>query len=74
MARFSSARVFHQITAVGNGHDDSADSDDVTDSSMPADEMLVCALSTGVDDALDGTSESFGADDDDDERFGFWSQ
>lgn len=72
IARFSSVCVFHQITAVGNGHELSADSDDATDSSKPADDTLV-KLSTGVDDELEGTSaDSFSTvDEEDEEIFGF---
>lgn len=40
IARFSSKCVFHQITAVGKGHDEIVDSDDAVEASIAVDEQL----------------------------------
>jgi hypothetical protein len=52
IARFSSKCVFHQITAVGYGHEEIVDSVEV---SIAADDKLSGLLSQGVDEVLDTT-------------------
>lgn len=52
MARFSSKCVFHQIAAVGYGHD-IVDSVETVDVSIAADDKLIWMLSQGVDDVLE---------------------